>query len=95
MNFKIFLSCTLFAICLLSFSSKVEPALLGIDLGTEWFKVVLMETKSFDIVLNDQSGRKTKSLVGFTKEDERFFGAPAAALVYIIKTNTVLYNYHS
>jgi len=80
MNFKIFLSCTLIAICLISFSSKVEPALLGIDLGTEWFKVVLMETKSFDIVLNDQSGRKTRSLVGFTKEDERFFGAPAAAL---------------
>jgi hypoxia up-regulated 1 len=79
-NVKVF-SCFVLFICILSFSQKAEPALLGIDLGTEWFKVLLMETKSFDIVLNDQSGRKTKSIVAFTRDDERMFGAPAATLV--------------
>ena len=62
-------------------SEALGSGLFGIDLGTDSFKVMTMSGNAPAIVLNDQSGRKTDSLVGFTPEGERVFGSSAAQLV--------------
>src|SRR3990167_1358866 len=61
---------------------QVESAqLIAIDLGSEYYKIMLRSGRNLDIVLNDQSSRKTESLVGFTPDGERVFGSIAAQLV--------------
>jgi hypoxia up-regulated 1 len=54
-------------------------AVLGIDLGTQFFKVAYVKTGSFDLVLNEASKRKTASAVAFN-EGERLVGDTANAL---------------
>ncbi|KAM9971905.1 hypothetical protein ACTFIW_011893 [Dictyostelium discoideum] len=47
---------------------------IGIDLGSQTFKVSLIKPGAFETVLNEQSGRKTISSVGWFK-DERLFSS--------------------
>lgn len=54
---------------------------IAVDLGAQSVKVMLMEGKTFDIVLNEQSGRKTDNMLGFTMDDERLIGSPCKSLV--------------
>lgn len=54
---------------------------IAVDLGAQSVKVMLMEGKTFDIVLNEQSGRKTDNVLGFTMDDERLIGSPCKSLV--------------
>ena len=53
---------------------------VGIDLGSDSFKVVLVRPGSIDIVLNEGSGRKTVSSVGYSAHG-RLFGEQVQQLV--------------
>jgi hypoxia up-regulated 1 len=70
----------IFTITLL-FTSRVNAAaVIGIDLGTEWIKVGLVKSGSpIDVVLNEQSKRKTAFMVGF-RDSDRYFGEAARSL---------------
>jgi hypothetical protein len=61
-------------------SSAQMSAVLGIDLGTKFFKVAYVKTGSFDLVLNEASKRKSANAVSFN-EGERMVGDTANALV--------------
>jgi len=61
---------------------------LGIDLGTQFFKVAYVKTGSFDLVLNEASKRKTASAVSF-HDGERMVGDTAAALKLRYPTKVV------
>jgi len=50
---------------------------IGIDLGTEVFKIAMIQGGKIDLVLNIQSGRKTPTNIGFTDRNERIFGEQA------------------
>ena len=56
-------------------------SIIGIDYGTDTMKVMTLRGNAPEIVLNDQSGRKTDTLIGFDVSGERVFGARAAQLV--------------
>lgn len=43
----------------------VNASVIGIDLGSESFKVALLKPKSFDLVFNEQGKRKTPTIVAF------------------------------
>lgn len=59
----------LFIFTFLFLSQSIYARVIGIDFGGEWMKVALVGPKTFDIVLNDQSTRKTPSAVGFDRGD--------------------------
>jgi len=59
--------------------SAQKSAVLGIDLGTQFFKVAYIKTGGFDLVLNEASKRKTSSSVAFS-EGERSVGDTALSL---------------
>jgi len=67
------------AFCL--FAGIASCSFIAVDLGAQSVKVMLMEGKTFDIVLNEQSGRKTDNMVGFTMDDERLIGSPCKSLM--------------
>ncbi|GAM25962.1 hypothetical protein SAMD00019534_091370, partial [Acytostelium subglobosum LB1] len=52
---------------------------IGIDVGAQSFKIGMVRPGAFEIVLNEQSQRKTPSQVGWFR-DERVFGSDAANL---------------
>ena len=55
-------------------------AIIGIDLGSKYFKVALVKPGTpFEIVTNVHTKRKTETLVGFD-EGERRFGGDAKTL---------------
>lgn len=71
--------------CVLSvflFSCYTSAIVVGIDFGSQWYKIAMIKPGSFDIVLNEQSSRKTHTLVGWNR-GERFFGSDAFNLVSI------------
>lgn len=69
------------SICYILSVQSLGTSILGIDFGTDTFKVMTLKSNAPDIVLNDQSGRKTDSLVGFDINGERVFGKAADQLV--------------
>ncbi|KAN0026103.1 hypothetical protein ACTFIV_007085 [Dictyostelium citrinum] len=72
-NINIFLS--LFLVVVLGLLATTANAMvIGIDLGSQTFKVSLIKPGVFETVLNEQSGRKTISSVGWFK-DERLFSS--------------------
>jgi len=60
-------------------TSAQMSAVLGIDLGTKFFKVAYVKTGSFDLVLNEASKRKSANAVSFN-DGERMVGDTANAL---------------
>jgi hypoxia up-regulated 1 len=55
-------------------------AIIGVDLGSKYFKVALVKPGTpFEIVTNVHTKRKTETLVGFD-EGERRFGGDAKTL---------------
>ena len=57
-----------------------SAAVIGIDLGTEFIKIGIAKPGSpVDVVLNEQSKRKTPAMIGW-RGSERHFGEPAKAL---------------
>lgn len=67
---------------ILLFDKIVNGAVLGIDFGSDNFKVVLVQRKTMDIVFNDASNRKTETLIGF-RNNERVIGSEALVAVLI------------
>ncbi|KAJ3388052.1 Hypoxia up-regulated protein 1 [Entophlyctis sp. JEL0112] len=64
----------------LALALRVGASVIGIDYGTDWFKVAIVKPGiPLDIVLNKESKRKTDSVVAL-KDGVRFFGSDAAAL---------------
>ena len=56
---------------------KVKSYLIGVDLGTEFFKATILKPgKPFTMMENIQSKTKTPTAIAF-KDDERVFGAEA------------------
>merc|ERR1711968_319860 len=54
-------------------SSAQKSAVLGIDLGSQFFKVAYIKTGGFDVVLNEASKRKSPTALAFV-DGERSFG---------------------
>ena len=48
--------------------------IIGIDLGTTNSVVAIMEGDSPAVIINEEGGRVTPSVVGFSKNNERFVG---------------------
>lgn len=70
----------LLSCCLLLAATTTEAQVLGVDFGSETFKLSAVRPgRAIDIVLNEQSKRKTPSLVAF-REGERFVGESAVAV---------------
>ena len=57
-----------------------QALVVGIDFGVDSFKVVLVRPGSIDIVLNEGSGRKTVSGIGYSQHG-RVFGEQVQQLV--------------
>ncbi|KAI9009821.1 Hsp70 protein-domain-containing protein [Gaertneriomyces semiglobifer] len=71
--------CVILAL-LISDAPSASASVIGVDYGTEWFKVSLLKSGSpLDIVLNKESKRKTASIV-LVRADEREYGGDAASL---------------
>ncbi len=58
-----------------------QGMVFGIDLGSQWYKLAFRKPgHPFDIVLNEQSSRKTHTMVAWNRE-ERVFASDAYNLV--------------
>src|SRR5687767_1860617 len=62
---------------------------IGIDLGTTNSVVAVMEAEQPAVVVNQEGGRTTPSVVGFTKEGERLVGQVAKRQAVTNPENTV------
>jgi molecular chaperone DnaK (HSP70) len=63
----------------LFFNGALSQGVLGVDFGTMSFKQALITPGTFDMVLNEQSGRATPTALAYDRS-ERFFGKQAADL---------------
>jgi hypoxia up-regulated 1 len=71
-------------ICLLVLQQHTVTgrAILGVDLGSLYMKVALVQSGSpLEIVTNMHSKRKTEQMILFDNGHQRFYGADAAALL--------------
>lgn len=72
---------TLLSLLLLVPAVVTARAILGVDLGSLYMKVALVQSGSpLEIVTNLHSKRKTEQLILFD-DQQRFYGADAAALL--------------
>ena len=63
--------------------------IIGIDLGTTNSVVAIMEGDAPTVIINEEGGRTTPSVVGFGKEAERMVGATARRQAMLHPTRTV------
>lgn len=70
-------------------SSKVQGAVIGIDLGTTNSAVAVMEGKTPRVIENAEGNRTTPSVVAFTEDGERLVGVPAKRQAVVNPTNTL------
>jgi hypoxia up-regulated 1 len=64
-------------------TSLVSASVIGIDFGTDWFKVSIVKPGvPLDIVLNRESKRKTNTIVTL-RDQIRYFGSDSIAIVYL------------
>lgn len=69
------------AVALAATTQSAAGAVIGIDLGGEFFKVALVKPgKALEIVLNIESKRKTATMVGY-HDGEQLFSTAAANMV--------------
>src|SRR5918994_5378318 len=62
---------------------------IGIDLGTTNSVVAVMEAEQPAVVVNQEGGRTTPSVVGFTREGERLVGQVAKRQAVTNPENTI------
>ncbi|KAK9459834.1 heat shock protein 70 family [Lipomyces oligophaga] len=72
-----------------SSSSKVQGAVIGIDLGTTNSAVAIMEGKIAKVLENSEGARTTPSVVAFTADGERLVGVPAKRQAVVNPVNTL------
>src|SRR5260221_6052550 len=65
------------------------PKIIGIDLGTTNSVVAVMEGGEPKVIPNEEGGRTTRSVVGFTKAGERLVGQVAKRQAITNPQNTV------
>ncbi|KAI9229500.1 MAG: chaperone DnaK [Piptocephalis tieghemiana] len=71
-------------------STKVQGAVIGIDLGTTNSCVSIMEGKTPKVIENSEGGRTTPSVVAFSKDGgELLVGLPAKRQAVVNPTNTL------
>ncbi|ODQ68587.1 heat shock protein 70 [Nadsonia fulvescens var. elongata DSM 6958] len=70
-------------------NSKVQGAVIGIDLGTTNSAVAIMEGKVPKVIENAEGARTTPSVVAFTKDGERLVGVPAKRQAVVNPENTL------
>lgn len=79
------ISCVLlYVVALALFASVAHSNLMGIDFGSDSYKVVLAPgagRKQMQLVFNDASARKTSNVIGF-RPNERLFDSEALTLVW-------------
>ncbi|KAJ1978777.1 hypothetical protein H4R35_001763 [Dimargaris xerosporica] len=78
-----------FQTSLRAMSSKVQGAVIGIDLGTTNSCVSIMEGKSPRVIENSEGGRTTPSVVAFSKDGELLVGLPAKRQAVVNPENTL------
>eukprot|EP01133_Synstelium_polycarpum_P016947 gene16947-20160_t len=66
----------LFIVLVAAMAAVSDALVIGIDLGSQSFKIGVIKPGAFEIVLNEQSGRKTLNQVGWFRE-ERVFASDA------------------
>ncbi|KYN05030.1 Heat shock 70 kDa protein cognate 5 [Cyphomyrmex costatus] len=69
-------------------SEGVKGAVIGIDLGTTFSCVAVMEGKQAKVIENAEGSRTTPSYVAFSKDDERLVGMPAKRQAVTNASNT-------
>ncbi|XP_063989218.1 heat shock 70 kDa protein cognate 5 [Diachasmimorpha longicaudata] len=69
-------------------SDGVKGAVIGIDLGTTFSCVAVMEGKQAKVIENAEGSRTTPSYVAFTKDGERLVGMPAKRQAVTNSSNT-------
>ncbi|XP_011298814.1 heat shock 70 kDa protein cognate 5 [Fopius arisanus] len=69
-------------------SEGVKGAVIGIDLGTTFSCVAVMEGKQAKVIENAEGSRTTPSYVAFTKDGERLVGMPAKRQAVTNSSNT-------
>lgn len=67
---------------------KVKGHVIGIDLGTTFSCVSVMEGKTPKVIENSEGSRTTASVVAFTADGERLVGAPARRQAITNSQNT-------
>jgi molecular chaperone DnaK len=67
---------------------KVKGHVIGIDLGTTFSCVAVMEGKTPKVIENSEGSRTTASVVAFTADGERLVGAPARRQAITNSQNT-------
>ena len=72
------------AVSLLTILHLANGSLIGIDFGTEWIEVALVKPRTFEVVLNEQSSRKTPAAVTFTRNGDLLLGTDAKNMVIIL-----------
>ncbi|KAL0130040.1 hypothetical protein PUN28_001967 [Cardiocondyla obscurior] len=66
----------------------VKGAVIGIDLGTTFSCVAVMEGKQAKVIENAEGSRTTPSYVAFSKDNERLVGMPAKRQAVTNSANT-------
>src|ERR1043166_8753085 len=69
--------------------SKRMSKVIGIDLGTTNSVVAVMEGGEPTVIVNQEGGRTTPSVVGFTKDGERLVGQVAKRQAVTNPANTI------
>eukprot|EP00301_Raphidiophrys_heterophryoidea_P004011 c11779_g1_i1.p1 GENE.c11779_g1_i1~~c11779_g1_i1.p1 ORF type:complete len:1020 (-),score=264.88 c11779_g1_i1:719-3778(-) len=76
---------------ILGLISSVSGLVIGVDLGTRYFKIGLLQAgKPYHVILNVESQRRTSTAVSFVSGSEREFGDTAQGLATRIPEDTVL-----
>jgi molecular chaperone DnaK (HSP70) len=69
-----------FLVLFLVFGSLRAGPVVGIDFGSHWYKVAMIQGQNLDLVLDGAGDRKRNTLVGI-HDDQRVFGRDAEAMV--------------
>lgn len=69
------------ALSLLTILHLANSSLIGIDFGTDWIEVALVKPRTFEVVLNEQSSRKTPAAVTFSRNGDLLLGTDAKNLI--------------
>jgi molecular chaperone DnaK (HSP70) len=82
---SVFVLATAVALC-----TVAQAAMMGLDIGSDFIKIAAPKNNNIDIVLNEQSHRKTDNYIGF-RGDERYFAADAKSLAPRFPDNMFTY----
>jgi len=66
----------------------IKASVMAIDYGSEWYKVSLITPKiPLELVLNEESQRKTRSIISIIDDVRMFSNDAVSKVIYIIIYN--------